>query len=189
MQQEELLEFLHRVERMKSVPRHSVTTDGIPESVAAHSWRLSLFALLLREEFPTLDMDRVLRMCVIHDIGEAVTDDIPTFLKTEQDEDTELDAIGQLLSILPARERAGFRALFDEMDALKSPEARLYKALDKLEAVIQHNESPLSSWIPLEYTLNQTYGAENAAEFPYLARLREMEKQTTIDKIEREGHV
>ena len=73
--------------------------------------------------------------------------------------------------------------LFSEMDALESNESRLYKALDKMEAVIQHNESDLSTWIPLEYELNQTYAVENAAEFPYLKELRELMQEDTRNKI------
>ena len=69
------------------------------------------------------------------------------------------------------------------MDAMETKEARLYKTLDRLEAVIQHNESDLSTWIPLEYELNLTYGTENAAEFPFLAKLRAQMRCDTEEKI------
>lgn len=68
--------------------------------------------------------------------------------------------------------------------AFESTEARLYKALDKLEAVIQHNESDINTWLPLEYELQQTYAQENANEFPYLKELRMLMLQDTLDKIE-----
>ena len=70
------------------------------------------------------------------------------------------------------------------MDAQETKEARLYKALDKLEAVIQHNESDIGTWLPLEYDLQQTYAVENASEFPYLKELRALMLQDTIKKIE-----
>jgi putative hydrolase of HD superfamily len=71
------------------------------------------------------------------------------------------------------------------MNALETVEARLYKAFDKLEAVIQHNLSDISTWIPKEYQLNQTYGADKAAFSPYLTQLREEMKQDTLKKIEK----
>ena len=79
--------------------------------------------------------------------------------------------------------RAELTALFAEMDALETQEARLYKALDKLEAVIQHNESDISTWLPLEYNLQQTYAVENAGEFPYLKELRRLMLEDTKQKI------
>lgn len=73
------------------------------------------------------------------------------------------------------------------MDALETEEAKVYKALDKLEAVIQHNESPLSTWIPKEYALNLTYGEENVAFSPYLTALRTAIRQETEAKLRDEG--
>ena len=184
MNQRELLNFLNRLERLKTNGRHSVTAGGVTESVAAHSWRLSVFALLLLTEFPEIDGNKLLRMCLIHDFGEAVTGDIPSFLKSKEHERTEEDAVATLLSDLPEPQRGELTALFAEMDAMETQEARLYKALDKMEAVIQHNESDISTWIPLEYDLQQTYAVENAAEFPYLKELRAMMLEDTKQKIE-----
>lgn len=187
MNQRELLNFLNRLERLKTNGRHSVTAGGVTESVAAHSWRLSVFALLLLPEFPQIDGNKLLRMCLIHDFGEAVTGDIPSFLKSKEHERTEEDAVATLLSDLPEPQRGELTALFAEMDALETQEARLYKALDKMEAVIQHNESDISTWIPLEYDLQQTYAMENAAEFPYLKELRAMMLEDTKQKIQQAG--
>ena len=89
-----------------------------------------------------------------------------------------------LLSSLPESQRKELTTLFAEMDAHATAEARLYKALDKMEAVIQHNESDISTWLPLEYDLQQSYAQENAAEFPYLKELRALMLQDTLDKIE-----
>lgn len=183
MQPRELLDFLHALECLKTNGRHSVTCGGVTESVAAHSWRLGVLAMLVAQEMPEIDADKLLRMCMIHDFGEAITGDIPSFLKTEANEETETDAIGALLSRLPEPQRGAFVALFAEMGAMETTEARLYKALDKMEAVMQHNESDISTWIPLEYELNQTYAAENAAEFPYLKELRAVMAEDTRQKI------
>ena len=183
MEPKELLSFLSVVESLKTVPRHCVTHGGVPETVAAHSWRMAVMALLLKEEFPDLDMDKVIRMCLIHDFGEAITGDIPSFNKTGRDERVEAGVLSDLVNTLPEGPRDRLACLYAEMDALDTREARLYKAIDKLEAVIQHNESDLSTWIPLEYELNRTYGTENAAEFPFLKRLREQMRLDTEEKI------
>lgn len=183
MQQRELLDFLGKLECLKTNGRHSVTRGGITETVAAHSWRLAVFALLVAPEFPEIDANKLLRMCLIHDFGEAITGDIPSFLKTKENERTEENAVETLLSTLPEPHRDELTALFTEMDAHTTPEARLYKALDKMEAVIQHNESDISTWLPLEYDLQQSYAQENAAEFPYLKELRALMLQDTLTKI------
>ncbi len=186
MQHRELLNFLNKLERLKTNGRHSVTAGGVTESVAAHAWRLSVLALLLLPEFPEIDGDKLIRMCLIHDFGEAVTGDIPSFQKTKDHERTEEDAVAALVRELPEPQRGELTALFAEMDALITQEARLYKALDKMEAVIQHNESDISTWIPLEYDLQQTYAVENAEEFPYLKELRALMLEDTKQKIKQE---
>ena len=81
MKPREYIEFLNKIEKLKCNTRHSWTSSGRCESVAEHSWRLSVMALLCADEFPKLDIDKVVKMCLIHDFGEAVTGDIPSFFK------------------------------------------------------------------------------------------------------------
>lgn len=181
----ELLQTLHTAERLKDTLRHCTTAQGRPESVAEHSWRIALMAFFLRDEFPGLDMDKVMRMCLIHDLGECFTGDIPSFQKTAADTAREDSLLLQWVASLPAPYNAELSALYAEMDALETEEARVYKALDKLEAVIQHNESPLSTWIPREYELNLTYGEDNVAFSPYLTALRAAIRHETEEKLQR----
>ena len=89
MRPSELLAALHTAEKLKDTTRHCYTSGGRHESVAEHSWRTALMAFFLRDEFPEADMDKVTRMCLIHDLGECFTGDIPAFEKTAQDESTE----------------------------------------------------------------------------------------------------
>ena len=188
MEAKELLRVLHTAERLKDETRHCYTSGGRHESVAEHSWRLALMALFLRDEFPALDMDRVIRMCLIHDLGECFTGDIPSFLKSGGDEERERSALETWVASLPAPYNEELKALYAEMDALETDEARLYKALDKLEAVIQHNESDIATWLPREYELNLTYADENVAFSDYLKRLREEVRRETRDKIAAAEH-
>ena len=184
MNPKDYLDILHVAERLKDTPRHCTTSKRRTESVAEHSWRVSLMAFLLRNEFPELDMDKVIRMCLIHDLGECFTGDIPTFLKTDQDRETEDSLLGRWVRSLPAGVSEEMSALFEEMDDQQTPESKVYKALDKLEALIQHNESPLDTWSENEYELNKTY-AFNAVEFSsWLTGLRQEVLQDTLDKID-----
>ena len=183
----ELLSALHTAERLKDTTRHCCTSRRRPESVAGHSWRIALMAYWMRDEFPEADMDKVIRMCLIHDLGECFTGDIPSFLKTDADTAKEDALLIQWVGTLPQPYRTEMAALYAEMDALETQEARLYKALDKLEAVIQHNEAPISTWLPREYALNLTYADENVAFSPYLTALREAVRDETKAKIAAHG--
>lgn len=184
MKAREFLEMLHTAERLKDTLRHCTTSGGRPESVAEHSWRIALMAMWLRCEFPDTDIDKVVRMCLIHDLGECFTGDIPSFVKTAADTDREDSLLARWVDTLPEEVAAEMRELYAEMDAQQSAEAKLYKALDKLEAVIQHNESPIETWSENEYELNLRYGFENAAFSPWLTELREEMREDTLEKIE-----
>ena len=179
-----LIDFLRVMERLKDAPRHCWTTGGRRESVAEHSWRVALMAMLMKDEFPEADIDKVIRMCLVHDIGEAITGDIPTFLKTDADRVVEGREVDALIGGLPAPWPQTLGALFEEMDAQQTLEARIYKALDRMEAIQSHNECAIETWLPLEYDLNLTYGAKDAAFSPYLTALREEMRRDTEAMIE-----
>ncbi|MFT3982650.1 MAG: HD domain-containing protein [Lachnospiraceae bacterium] len=185
METRQFLDFLGIIEKLKSNTRHSYTADGVHEVVAAHTWRIATMAMLLDQEFPELDMNKVIRMCLIHDWGEAVTGDIPSFDKTAEHEEVEKQAVDGLLQMLPEGAYAELGALFAEMEELKTKEARFYKALDKLEAVISHNESDINTWIPLEYELQMVAATEEVKGFPFLEELRTLMKEDTKEKIAR----
>lgn len=181
----DLIAFCAMIEKLKCNTRHSWTTSGRRESVAEHSWRLAVLAMLCADEYPELDINKVIRMCLVHDFGEALTGDVPSFEKTEQNEMTEREAWEIILGSLPEPYATEFRALYEEMEARETPEAKLYKALDNMEAVISHNEASLDTWIPLEHTLNLTYGEENAAWSPYTRELRQYLAEQTREKLEK----
>lgn len=184
MDARKLLDALKIAERLKDATRHCYTSGGRHESVAEHSWRLALMAYWVSDEFPELDMSRVIKMCLIHDLGEAFTGDIPTFEKSDSDEKTEERLLLQWTASLPEPFCTEMQALYQEMAARQTPEAKLYKALDNLEAVIQHNESDISTWLPLEYSLNMTYGDDKVAFSEYLKGLRAEIRADTQKKIE-----
>lgn len=176
------LNFLKVAEKLKCNTRHSYTSSGRHESVAEHSWRLTMMAYFMQDEFPEADIDKVIKMCMFHDMGEAITGDIPAFEKTSADSDHENHVMDELLDTLPEPYRADLKELFAEMEALETLEAKIYKALDKLEALIQHNEADLSTWIPLEYDLQMTYGTEECSFSEYMKNLRDMVREDSRKK-------
>ena len=183
MKPAELLNILSVAEKLKCHTRHCSTSSGRQESVAEHSWRTALMAMLTANAFPEADIDKVIRMCLIHDLGEAFTGDIPSFDKTEADSKTEELALRQWVQTFPSPEREEWLALYEEMEAQQTQEARIYKARDKLEAVIQHDESDISTWLPLEYDLQLEYGRENVQFSPYLQQLKMEIDDVTREKI------
>lgn len=186
MEARKLLDAITIAERLKDTTRHCYTRNGRHESVAEHSWMMTLLAFFIKDEFPEADMDKVIKMCIIHDLGEAFTGDIPTFEKTTANEETEESLLYSWVKTLPENHATEMLALYDEMTKRETIEAKIYKAIDGLEALIQHNISDLSTWIPKEYELNKSYADDKVAFSEYLKELREEIRKDTFAKIEQE---
>lgn len=183
MKPEKLIEVLSVAERLKDAVRHSYTSGGRRESVAEHSWRITLMAYFVSDEFPEVDLLKIMKMCLIHDLGEAFTGDIPAFEKTDKDSEKEADVLGKWVKTLPELFNKEMAELYQEMEEQQTLEARIYKALDKLETLIQHNESDIKTWIPLEYDLQMTYGNDKVQFSEYLTRLRDEVRNDSKKKI------
>ncbi len=168
-----ILDFLRGAEALKTAPRSGWTAAGERESVAAHTWRLSLMALVLAPGFPEVDMGRVLRLCVVHDLGEAIGGDVPAPEQarrgTSKTEDERRDLL-QLLSLLPELQRDELHALWEEYEAGESTEARVAKGLDKLETILQHTQG--ANPADFDYAFNLDYGRRYTDAHPLLASMR-----------------
>lgn len=186
MKFDEYVRFLNAIEKLKCNTRHSWNSNGRQESVAEHSWRLAVMAMLCRDEYPDVDIDKVIKMCLIHDFGEAITGDVPAFWKTDANEQEEERAVAALLTLLPSDTADELGSLFDEMAAMETTEAKLYKALDNLEALVAHNEADISTWLPREYEDNLTYGQKNCEFSEWTMGLKKFIKSQSIEKMERE---
>ena len=178
------LEVIHFAEKLKNVMRHSWTSSGRHESTAEHSWRLALMAYFMKDEFEHLDMNKVILMCLVHDLGEVITGDIPVFDKTASDELNEKTLLDEWVSALDEPYASELKALYAEMEALESDEAKLYKALDQLEAVDQHNLADLSTWENHEYELQLHHGEKLAQCFEMTQKLKDAINEETRIKCE-----
>lgn len=183
MNPRQLIEFMSIAEKLKTNTRHSWTSTGRHESVAEHSWRVSLMAYLVKDEFPQADINKVILMCIFHDLGEAITGDIPAFNKNKSHEIVESDAVNELINSLPKAYSGELADLFKEMEEQQTLESKIYKALDKMETLIQHNEADISTWLPMEYELNLTYGTEQVKFSEYMKKLKQEIYEDSIEKM------
>ena len=179
----QLLKFMSIAEKLKCITRHSWTSSNRQESVAEHSWRLCLLAYSLKNELRDYDIDKVMLMCLVHDLGEAITGDIPAFNKSNKDEEIEKEAVNKVIEVLDRELGEELKNIFTEIHEEKTKESKLFKALDKLEVVMQHNEAPIETWIELEYKLNLVYGEKEAEEIPFLKEFRKELKSISEEKI------
>jgi len=166
------LRFLQAAEALKYTLRSGHSSTGRPESTAEHSWRLCLMALVFEDRFTDLDMKKVLSLCVIHDLAEAVVGDVPAVLQHAGDdkEEAEREGLRQLLEGLDPALAGRIGALWEEYVAAATPEARAVKAMDKCETIMQHNQG-LN--VPgFDYGFNLDYGRGHTDAVPELAALR-----------------
>ena len=180
-----VLDFLRAAERLKVVTRSAYTSAGDPESVAEHTWRVSLLAILVARACSEIDVVRLLKICIVHDLGEAVGGDIPApeqarrlaaGLPTGKGADERRHLLTLLQHLTPAL-RDEIVELWDEYEAAVSPEARLAKGLDKLETLLQHIQGKNPP--DFDYAFNLQYGREYTGSPTLVAALRSLLDQET----------
>lgn len=184
---EGILEFLRESERLKTTYRAGYTSNGRVESVAEHTWRLCLMALVLERHFPDVDMGQVIKICIVHDLGEALNGDIPApdQHKTPDKSVNERRDLLQIARTLPENLRNDLLELWDEYENATTPEARTAKALDKLETIMQHNQG--KNPVDFDYTYNLTYGNVHTQGHPVLEVLRALLDEETRRRAESES--
>jgi putative hydrolases of HD superfamily len=181
---EGILTFLRAAERLKTVTRSGWTSTGQPESVAEHTWRLCLMAMILYGRTDAVDLAKLLKMCLIHDLGEAIGGDVPAPAQQAgvNKADRERADLLELIAPLPAAARREIAELWDEYEAAASPEARVAKGLDKLETILQHTQG--ANPADFDYAFNLAYGQRYTAADPLLAALRARLDEETARRAE-----
>lgn len=182
-----ILTFLREAERLKNVLRTSWTSGGQQESTASHTWRLCLMALVLADYFPGVDRTRLLDLCIVHDLGEAIHGDIPAIHQDANapKADRERADLLTLVAPLPTPIQEKLVALWDEYEAAATPEAKVAKALDKLETIMQHNQG--ANPPDFDYAFNLDYGKKFTDGVPLAAMLRTVLDEETAQKAARQG--
>lgn len=179
---EKQITFIKEAEKIKSVVREAWSSSGRHESTAEHSWRLALMAGILAPSF-SVDFGKVLMMCLVHDLGEIYMGDISavTLPDEEKKHSQEEHDIKKLLSLLPEEQGVWLLSLWQEYNEGLTPEARLVKALDKAETIMQHNQG--SNPDDFDYKFNLGYGRKYFTEGELLRRLREILDKETQEKL------
>ena len=144
------LSFLLEIDRMKQVLRQTLLSDGSrQENDAEHSWHLAMCAAVLAEDAPEADMARVLAMALGHDLVEIYAGDTYAYddAGNATKEAREREAADRLYALLPAEQGAYWRGLWEEFDAMETPEARLANVCDRLQPVILNLASGGRAWL------------------------------------------
>lgn len=178
------LEFLREAERLKSTLRSGFTSSGRQESTAEHTWRLCLMALVFADEFENIDALRLIKLCIVHDLGEALSGDVPAIMQTEGNGKAarERADLAVLTRSLHPEKRAEILSLWEEYEAARTPEAILAKGLDKLETILQHIQGKNPA--DFDYAFNLDYGRKHTSAHPFLARIRAVLDEETRTRAE-----
>lgn len=143
------LQFVLYIEGLKRELRNSWLSDGRQESVAEHSWRMVMMAIVLAPQVNLkLDMEKVLKMAAVHDLAEIEAGDIPTIHQT--DDVVRQKASNEQAAIERIRTQFGelseeIAILWREFEDQKTAEARFVRAIDKLECTIQKNQQTVDT--------------------------------------------
>jgi len=163
------LAFLDMAATLKDTLRTGHTAAGRRESTAEHTWRLCLMALVLGERLG-VDTGRLIAICLVHDLAEALTGDIPAPDARGDKSAAERAALATLTATLPAATREALGALWAEYETGATREGRIAKGLDKLETIQQHAQGANPPGFDLAYNLR--YGRAATDADPLLAALR-----------------
>ncbi|WP_442681530.1 HD domain-containing protein [Sphingomonas sp. ASY06-1R] len=178
-----IIAFLQAAAALKDTLRSGRTACGRQESTAEHSWRLCLMIMACERDLPGYDLAQLLKLAIVHDLGEAIHGDTPA---TEQHQDPdraerERRDMSTLCAPLPEDVRADMLALWEDYAQARSPEARLVKGFDKLETMLQHLAG--RNALDFDYAFNLTYGAAQTSQHAVLRDIRAIVDGETKDRI------
>lgn len=155
--------FLNEADRLKQVLRATTLVDGSRrENSGEHSWHLALYALVLADQAaPGVDVNRVIRMLLIHDLVEIDTGDVPIHSAggqahaSAETRAAEAQAADRIFGLLPKDLRDDLRALWEEFEAAETPDAVFAKSLDRVQPVMANLMSGGGTWATYGVTYDQ----------------------------------
>ena len=180
---DKVIRFIKEIENLKSVTRTAWTKTGRRESTAEHSWRLAMLLMVLREDFKDLDIDKAIKMSLVHDLGELYDGDISAKLQNDNDNKAEMEekAMRRMLTILPENLAENIYDLWKEYNECSTKEAKLVKAMDKLETIVQHNQG--NNPEDFDYEFNLQYGNQYFMDNEILEYMRYIIDEDTKESI------
>jgi putative hydrolase of HD superfamily len=156
----QILATLTLAEALKRELRHSWLSDGRQESVAEHTYQMALMAVFISPYLENpVNLERTLKMILVHDLVEAIAGDIPFFEVSDrkaQKAILENAAIEKIRQMLPIEVGTEVFERWHEFENGSSSEAKFARALDNLEVQLQHNLASLKTWQPIEHELVYT---------------------------------
>ena len=184
-----ILAFLDQANRLKDTLRSGRTPEGRQESTAEHTWRLCLLVMLLADGLDGVDVLRLLKICIVHDLGEAISGDIPAVDQRAGDDRAarERADLLTLCTALPDDLRAEIVALWDEYAAASSPEAIMAKGFDKIETMLTHTSGKNPD--DFDYGFNLGYGVSATERHPLLKAVRAQVDDRTREIMKRRTQV
>lgn len=155
--------FLNEADRLKSVLRATTLVDGSRrENSGEHSWHLALYAMVLADQAASgVDINRVIRMLVLHDLVEIDVGDVPIHSADGQahgsaaTQAAEARAADRIFGLLPSDLAADLHALWAEFEAGLTPDALFAKALDRVQPVMANLMSGGGTWVEYNVTSDQ----------------------------------
>ncbi len=177
------IEFIKEIEMLKSVTRTSWTQSGRRESTAEHSWRMAMLIMILEDEFMDIDINKAIKMSLVHDLGELYDGDISAKLQNENDnkDQIEKEAMIKMLKLLPRNQGDNIYELWKEYNQCSSKEAKFVKAIDKFETILQHNQGQNPK--DFDYEFNLQYGKQYFEHNYKLKYMRNIIDKETNQKI------
>ena len=180
---DKVIRFIKEIENLKSVTRTAWTKTGRRESTAEHSWRLAMLLMVLREDFKDLDIDKAIKMSLVHDLGELYDGDISAKLQNDNDNKSYMEekAMRRMLTTLPDGISEKIYDLWKEYNECCTKEAKLVKAMDKLETIVQHNQGDNPE--DFDYEFNLQYGKQYFMDNEILEYMRYIIDEDTKESI------
>ena len=178
-----VINFIKEIEGLKSVTRTAWTKEGRRESTAEHSWRLAMLLMLLEEDFKDVDINKAIKMSLVHDLGELYDGDISALIQEDNNVKANMEqkAMNRMLKVLPENIRHTIYDLWKEYNDCSTKEAKLVKAMDKLETIVQHNQGSNPS--DFNYEFNLQYGKQYFKDDDRLMKMRNIIDEDTKESI------
>jgi len=155
------IKFITEADKLKSIYRQTLITDkSRNETSAEHSWHLALMAMTLIEYSANpVDLDRVIKMAMVHDLVELYAGDTPAFADTIPEDKLaeEQAAADKLFALLPADQAAEYRGLWEEFDEMKTPDAMYAASVDRVQPLLSNHLTDGHSWVKFNVDAARVY--------------------------------